>query len=197
MMDGRDDMNAAATAAPELSIVVPIFNEAANIEAFFARLEPVLDSLGTAVEIVCVDDGSRDHSWSLLAQRRERDPRLRIVRLSRNFGKDVALACALAHTRGRAVIPIDADLQHPPEIIPRFVAKWREGYDMVYGVRSSRATDSRVRRMASVAFYRLFDRLSDIDMPPGAGDFRLLDRRVVDILNQMPERARFTKGLFA
>src|SRR3954468_753990 len=148
MMDGRDDNSAAMAAAPELSIVVPIFNEASNVDAFFARLDPVLDRLGMAVEIVCVDDGSRDQSWAVLAQRRERDPRLRLVRLSRNFGKDVALACALAHTRGRAVIPIDADLQHPPEVIPQFVAKWREGYDMVYGVRSSRATDSRVRRMA-------------------------------------------------
>ncbi len=194
-MDGRD--NPVATTAPELSIVVPIFNEAANIEPFFARLDPVLDRLGMTAEIVCVDDGSSDNSWNQLAQRRERDPRLRLVRLSRNFGKDVALACALAHTRGRAVVPIDADLQHPPETIADFVAKWRDGYDMVYGIRSSRTTDSGLRRMASLAFYRLFDRLSDIDMPPGAGDFRLLDRRVVDILNQMPERARFTKGLFA
>lgn len=198
-MDGRDDESGieAAIAAPELSIVVPIFNEAAGLDAFFARLNPVLDRIGLPVEIVCVDDGSRDHSWSLLAQRRERDARLRLVRLSRNFGKDVALACGLAHTRGHAVIPIDADLQHPPELISEFIEKWRGGYDMVYGVRRSRITDSRLRRLASVAFYRLFARVSDLRMPAGAGDFRLLDRRIVDILNQMPERARFNKGLFA
>jgi glycosyltransferase involved in cell wall biosynthesis len=198
-MDGRDDESGieAAIAAPELSIVVPIFNEATGLDAFFARLNPVLDRIGLPVEIVCVDDGSRDHSWSLLAQRRERDARLRLVRLSRNFGKDVALACGLAHTRGHAVIPIDADLQHPPELISEFIEKWRGGYDMVYGVRRSRITDSRLRRLASVAFYRLFARVSDLRMPAGAGDFRLLDRRIVDILNQMPERARFNKGLFA
>jgi glycosyltransferase involved in cell wall biosynthesis len=198
-MDGRDDESGieAAIAAPELSIVVPIFNEAAGLDAFFARLNPVLDRIGLPVEIVCVDDGSRDHSWSLLAQRRERDARLRLVRLSRNFGKDIALACGLAHTRGHAVIPIDADLQHPPELISEFIEKWRGGYDMVYGVRRSRITDSRLRRLASVAFYRLFARVSDLRMPAGAGDFRLLDRRIVDILNQMPERARFNKGLFA
>jgi len=198
-MDGRDNQDStdsAAVAAPELSIVVPLFNEAAGLEAFFARLDPVLDRVGMTAEIVCVDDGSSDHSWDLLAQRRERDPRLRLVRLSRNFGKDVALACGLAHTEGQAVIPIDADLQHPPELILDFIEKWRSGYDMVYGVRRSRATDSRLRRMASVAFYRLFARVSDLQMPAGAGDFRLIDRRIVDILNQMPERARFNKGLF-
>ena len=181
----------------DLSIVVPVFNEAANLQAFFARLNPVLERTGLSCEIICVDDGSTDLSWEMLAQRRERDPRLRLVGLARNFGKDVALACGLAHSRGRAVIPIDADLQHPPELIPELIAKWRDGYEMVYGVRRSRATDSAWRRLASRAFYRLFAWLSDVRMPPGAGDFRLLDRRIVDILNQMPERARFSKGLFA
>jgi glycosyltransferase involved in cell wall biosynthesis len=109
----------------------------------------------------------------------------------------VALACGLSHTSGRAVIPIDADLQHPPEVIADFVAKWRAGYDMVYGVRRARTTDSRLRRLASRAFYRLFARLGNVEMPAGAGDFRLLDRRIVDVLNDMPERARFMKGLFA
>ena len=183
--------------APDVSIVVPIYNEAENLAPFLARLDPVLDRLGLSAEIVCVDDGSRDDSWSRLVELGAEDRRLRLVRLSRNFGKDVALACGLAHATGRAVVPIDADLQHPPEVIAEFVAKWREGYDMVYGVRRSRTTDSRLRRLASRAFYRLFSRLSDVEMPPGAGDFRLLDRRVVDVLNEMPERARFMKGLFA
>ena len=183
--------------APDLSIVVPVFNEAANFDAFFARLDRVLAGLDLTAEIVCVDDGSSDASWDGLVQRSQRDSRLRLVRLSRNFGKDVALACGLAHSTGRAVVPIDADLQHPPELIADFVRAWRAGYDMVYGVRRSRDTDSRFRRLASVLFYRLFERLANVRMPPGAGDFRLLDRRVVDVLNQMPERARFMKGLFA
>jgi glycosyltransferase involved in cell wall biosynthesis len=183
--------------APDLSIVVPVYNESANLASFFARLNAILDRLGTTAEIVCVDDGSRDDSWQRLIGIAAADRRLRLVRLSRNFGKDIALASALAHTSGRAVIPIDADLQHPPEVILEFVAKWREGYDMVYGVRRARSTDSRLRRLASRAFYRLFARLGNVEMPAGAGDFRLLDRRIVDVLNDMPERARFMKGLFA
>ncbi len=182
---------------PDLSIVVPVYNEAANLDAFFARLDPVLQRLGLSSEIVCVDDGSRDDSWKLLAERQSHEPRLRLVRLSRNFGKDIAISAGLQHAAGRAVIPIDADLQHPPELIETLVTKWREGYDMVYAQRRSRATDSRLRRLCSRTFYALFRRFSDIQMPAGAGDFRLLDRRVVDTLNAMPERARFMKGLFA
>ncbi len=182
---------------PDLSIVVPVYNEAANLDAFFARLDPVLQRLGLTGEIVCVDDGSRDNSWKLLVERQRRDPRLRLLRLSRNFGKDIALSAGLQHASGRAVIPIDADLQHPPELIETLLARWREGYDMVYAQRQSRDTESALRRLCSRVFYALFRRLSDIQMPPGAGDFRLLDRRVVDTLNAMPERARFMKGLFA
>ncbi len=182
---------------PDLSIVVPVFNEAANIDAFFARLDPALAALGLSCEIVCVDDGSVDNSWERLRQRSTADPRLRLVRLSRNFGKDIALAAGLRHARGRAVIPMDADLQHPPELIATFVAKWRDGYDMVYGLRQTRTTDSWLRRQLSNAFYRVFEGLTDTKMPRGAGDFRLIDRRVVDTLNGMPERARFMKGLFA
>jgi glycosyltransferase involved in cell wall biosynthesis len=186
-----------AAAPPGLSIVVPAYNEAANLDAFLVRLEPVIDALGFKTEIVFVDDGSTDNTWARLMQHSARDPRLRLVRLSRNFGKDIALTAGLRHTRGHAVVPIDADLQHPPELIKTFVEKWREGYDMVYAVRVSRATDSKLRRFLSNAFYSLFARLTNTQMPRGAGDFRLLDRRVVDTLNDMPERARFMKGLFA
>jgi polyisoprenyl-phosphate glycosyltransferase len=182
---------------PELSIVVPVYNEGANLEAFFERLDATLARLEISAEIVCVDDGSRDDSWERLAARQRRDPRLRLVRLSRNFGKDIALSAGLKHSAGLAVVPIDADLQHPPELIAELLAKWREGYDMIYASRRSRATDSRLRRFLSRSFYALFDRFSDIRLPPGAGDFRLLDRKVVDALNSMPERARFLKGLFA
>lgn len=183
--------------APDLSIVVPVYNEAANLDAFFARLDPVLQRLGLSSEIVCVDDGSRDESWSRLVERQKTDPRLRLVRLSRNFGKDIALSAGLQHTAGLAAIPIDADLQHPPELIEALIARWREGYDMVYASRRSRETDSWLRSFFSRSFYSLFRRFSDIQLPAGAGDFRLLDRRVVDTLNSMPERARFMKGLFA
>lgn len=194
---GPAHLSERSTATPDLSIVVPIFNEAANLDGFFARLNGVLARLDLSSEIVCVDDGSADDSWERLLRLSAGDSRLRLVRLSRNFGKDIALACGLAHATGRAAVPIDADLQHPPELIEEFVVAWRAGYDMVYGVRRSRSTDSRLRRLASMVFYRLFERLANVRMPPGAGDFRLLDRRVVDVLNQMPERARFMKGLFA
>lgn len=183
--------------APDLSIVVPVYNEAATLDAFFARLDPVLQRLGLRSEIVCVDDGCVDASWEVLSERQRCDPRLRLVRLSRNFGKDIALSAGLQHAAGRAVIPIDADLQHPPEVIDTLVARWREGYHMVYAQRRSRETDSWLRSLFSRTFYSLFQRFSDIQLPAGAGDFRLLDRRVVDTLNAMPERARFMKGLFA
>ena len=188
---------AAPESSPDLSIVVPMFNEAANLDAFFRRLDGALTAVGLRIEIVCVDDGSADDTWQRLVERQAGDRRLRLVRLSRNFGKDIALSAGLQHAAGRAAVPIDADLQHPPELIAVFVAKWREGYDMVYAVRRSRATDSWLRRTLSVTFYRLFARLADVEMPLGAGDFCLLDRRVVDALNAMPERARFMKGLFA
>ena len=127
------------SASPDLSIVVPIYNEAENMDRFFARLDAVLDDMDVPAEVVCVDDGSSDASWDRLLEHGARDSRLRLVRLSRNFGKVVALACGLAHTAGRAVVPIDADLQHPPEVIAEFFAAWRAGYDMVYGIRRSRA----------------------------------------------------------
>jgi glycosyltransferase involved in cell wall biosynthesis len=183
--------------APDLTVVAPMFEESANLERLFARLVPVLEATGLAFEILCVDDGSSDDTMAKLEAEAAREPRLRALRLSRNFGKEVAIAAGLRHARGRAVVVIDADLQHPPELIHAFLARWREGYAMVYGVRRDRATDGALRRLLTRAFYGLFDAVSPTRLPPGAGDFRLLDRRVVDALNAITERNRFTKGLYA
>jgi polyisoprenyl-phosphate glycosyltransferase len=182
---------------PVISVIIPMFNEASNIDALFSRLIPVVEGLRVPYEVICVDDGSRDDTLARLVALRERYPALKVVALSRNFGKEIALTAGLRHAAGRAAIPIDADLQHPPEIIPRLVEKWREGFEVVYAVRRSRGTDSLVRRLSAGGFYWIFKRLSDVPIPKDAGDYRLLDRRVVDAINSMPERSRFMKGIFA
>lgn len=187
------DMNSL----PELSVVVPMHNEAANLQPLMARLVPVLEAINRRFEILFVDDGSRDDSFEHVRRLAAHEPRVRAIALSRNFGKEVALAAGLAHARGRAVVLIDADLQHPPELITDFVAKWREGYQMVYGVRRDRETDSLLRRWFSDGFYQLFAALSPTHLPRGAGDFRLIDRKAVDALNAIGERTRFTKGLYS
>jgi glycosyltransferase involved in cell wall biosynthesis len=187
----------AAIAGPELSVVVPMRNEAAVVDALMHRLLPVLDRLGLAFEVLCVDDGSTDSTWAELLAWREREPAIRLLALSRNFGKEVALTAGMDAARGAAVVLIDADLQHPPELIETFVAKWRAGYDMVYAQRRHREDESWLRRNAARGFYWAFQRMADVEIPDGAGDFRLLDRKVVDALKAMPERARFMKGLYA
>jgi len=181
----------------ELSLVVPIHNESAGLDEFFARVLPVLENLGCSFEIVCVDDGSSDDSLERLLALRERMPNLKVLSLSRNFGKDVALSAGFEHVSGAAAVPIDADLQDPPELIEQMVAKWREGFDVVYATRTRRDGESILRRGSARYFYRIFDHISDIPIPPDTGDFRLLDRRVVDVLVRLPERTRFMKGLFA
>jgi polyisoprenyl-phosphate glycosyltransferase len=183
--------------APVVSLVVPAYNEAANVAAFVAAATPVLDGLGAAWEIVFVDDGSRDATLGLLLAARAADPRICVVGLARNFGKDVALSAGLAHARGQAVIPIDCDLQHPVEVIPELVAKWRAGADMVIGVRTKRSEEGWLRRTTAAAYYGVMRRMTQVSIPPNAGDFRLLDRKIVDVINQMPERCRFMKGIFA
>lgn len=186
-----------ADTAPELSLVIPVFNEGENVDALVARLRPVLDGITPDWEVVFVDDGSRDDTLARIRAFNEADPRLRAVSFSRNFGKEIAIAAGLDHVRGRATVIMDADLQHPPEMIATFVAKWREGYAMVYGQRTDRRADSPMRRKLTQMFYRLFDAFGETPLPEGAGDFRLLDRRAVDALRQLGERARFSKGLYA
>jgi len=184
-------------AAPTLSIVAPAYNEERNLPAFLAALVPVLEGIGEPFEIIFIDDGSRDGTLGMLAAASAQDPRIKVVGLARNFGKDIALSAGLAHATGQAVIPIDCDLQHPVELIPQFVAKWREGYDMVIGVRSKRDEEGLLRRTASRTYYKVMRWMTSVEIPPNAGDFRLIDRKIIDVINKMPERHRFMKGIFA
>ncbi len=184
-------------ASPTLSIVAPAYNEERNIHAFLAAMIPVLESIGETFEIIFVDDGSRDHTLGMLAAAASQDARIKVVGLARNFGKDIALSAGLSYATGKAIIPIDCDLQHPPELIPQFVSKWREGYDMVLGVRSKRDEEGWLRRTLSRTYYKVMRYMTSVEIPPNAGDFRLLDRRILDVINKMPERHRFMKGIFA
>ena len=189
----------AAPAAPLVSLIVPVKDEEASIAVFLDRVVPVLDAAcdGQAWEVLFVDDGSRDATLPAILAARARIPGVRCLSLSRNFGKEAALSAGLDHVRGDATIPIDVDLQDPPEAIPAMIAKWREGYDVVLGIRRSRSTDHPVKRATADLFYRAHNALSRDTIPEHAGDFRLLDRRVVEVIRAMPERNRFMKGLFA
>ncbi len=189
--------SASPIGTPELSVIVPVYNEADNLEALVARLVPVLERVAASHEIVFVDDGSSDNSMAKLRALHALDHRCRTVSFSRNFGKEIAIAAGLDHARGQAVVIIDADLQHPPEVIETFVARWREGFKNVYGTRIDRNADSPLRRMLTRRFYSLFETFGETGLPNGAGDFRLLDRQAVEALKSMGERARFSKGLYA
>jgi glycosyltransferase involved in cell wall biosynthesis len=182
---------------PEISVAVPVYNEAPNLRLLVDRLVPVLERTAASFEIVFVDDGSHDATLDTLRALHAADPRIRALSFSRNFGKEIAIAAALDHARGRAVVLMDADLQHPPETIPLFVEKWREGFKNVYGVRRDRAGEPWLRTLFATLFYGVFDRFGETSLPRGAGDFRLLDRQAIDALSRMRERARFSKGLFA
>ncbi|MBS0561369.1 MAG: glycosyltransferase family 2 protein [Proteobacteria bacterium] len=182
--------------APEFSLVIPMFNEADGIGALYGRIAPVMDGLGPW-EAVCVNDGSRDATLRMLEELRSRDPRIAIVNLSRNFGKEIATTAGLDHARGAAVIVIDADLQDPPEVIPDLVAQWRAGFDMVYAQRRRRDGESWLKRRTAEWFYRLMEHVGRVQLPRDTGDFRLMSRRVVEALRQMREHHRFMKGLFA
>lgn len=183
---------------PILSLVVPVFNEEEAIAPFLARVRPVLERVcGADYEIVFVNDGSRDATLQMLEAESSDDPRLKLVDLSRNFGKELALTAGIDHTAGQAVIPIDVDLQDPPEVIEEMVERWRQGHDVVLAARSDRSDDTRFKRVTARMFYRLMMKISDIDIPADVGDYRLMDRRVVEALKLMPERARFMKGMFA
>lgn len=180
-----------------LSVVVPAYNEEAVLSEFHARLIEVLEDAGVDCEIIYVDDGSTDATASLLHDLRETDERVAVLELSRNFGKEIALTAGLDHATGDAVILIDADLQDPPELIHDFLAAWREGYDMVYGQRTDRPGESWLKINTAKWFYRVINSLSEVEIPPNVGDFRLVSRRAVDALKALPENHRFMKGLFA
>lgn len=179
-----------------LSVVVPLYNECGSLAALHRRLGAVLERLPVAdSEVVFVDDGSRDGTFAELAALRAGDRRLRAIRFARNFGKEAAMAAGLRAARGDVVVLMDGDLQHPPELVAAMLACWRAGAQMVTAVRRSRATDPWLRRQLSRAFYRLFERVSEVSLAEGGGDFRLFDRVVVDAINSLPERTRFMKGI--
>jgi glycosyltransferase involved in cell wall biosynthesis len=182
---------------PLLSLVVPVYDEEESIDLFLTSVEPFLDSVGLRFEVVFVNDGSRDDSLAHLLDCSSRDRRIKVVNLSRNFGKEAALTAGIDHARGDILIPMDIDLQDPPELIGPFVERWREGYDIVYGVRSVRAWDTTAKRISAGWFYRVFNSMSPVRIPANVGDFRLVDRRAIEVLRRLPERNRFMKGLFA
>jgi len=185
--------------APILTLIAPVKDEEDAIAPFLARVAPILNGLFAdgAWEILFVDDGSEDGTMAAILKAHHADPRVRALSLSRNFGKEAALTAGLDHAAGQAVIPIDVDLQDPPEVIGAMLAKWRDGYEVVYGVRTNRQSDSLPKRLTADLYYRAHNYLSSDKIPEHAGDFRLLDRAVVDIIRAMPERNRFMKGLFA
>lgn len=186
------------TSSQKLSVVVPVLNEESVLPVFHRRLMAVLVSIQLPWEIVYVDDGSSDETWPLLKCLHTRDSGITLLRLSRNFGKEAAVTAGLRASAGDAVVIIDADLQDPPEVIPRMVSAWREGdADLVNMRRSSRLGETWLKRWTAHAFYRAFNRIADVPIPADVGDFRLLSRRVVVVLDQLPERGRFLKGLFA
>ena len=182
-----------------LSLVVPAYNEEESIQTFIDTIDQELAPLRDQLEIVFVNDGSRDKTRQVIEAVIEKDPRVTLINLARNFGKEAAMTAGLFHARGDAVIPMDVDLQDPPALILEFVRLWRdEGYDTVYGVRSDRNADMPMKRLTAGGFYRLFNAVSTTTkIPENAGDFRLMDRRVVEVIKQLPERNRFMKGLFA
>lgn len=180
---------------PLISLVVPVLNEEKALASFFSGVNKVLGSL--RLEIIFIDDGSYDQTFSYLQAYAEHDPRLVLIKLSRNFGKEAALTAGLDYAKGDVVIPVDVDLQDPIDVILQFLEKWRAGYDVVHGVRADRSEDSYTKRTSAHVFYKVFNHISDIRMSPHAGDFRLLDRSVVLALRTLPERVRFMKGLFS
>jgi polyisoprenyl-phosphate glycosyltransferase len=189
----RDSLPKAAR-SPEICVAVPLFNEEDNVLELHKRLERTLRSLNLTYEILYIDDGSRDQTSAILARLCETSPHVASIHLSRNFGHQAAVTAGIDHGRGQAVVVMDGDLQDPPEVIPGFVAKWREGYEVVYAVRRNRK-EGMLKRAAYAAFYRTLNAISDLDIPLDSGDFCLMDRRVVDVLKHLPERMRFVRGL--
>lgn len=180
--------------APTLSVVIPIFNEEETLEALYARVSAALEATGETFEVILVNDGSRDGSERMLREFHRRDPRFKSVHFSRNFGHQTAITCGFDHSRGQAIVVLDGDLQDPPELLPDLLARWREGYDVVYAVRQKRK-EGLLKRAAYKGFYWLLRRVSYLDIPLDSGDFSLIDRRVIDVMGSMPERNRFVRGL--
>jgi len=181
---------------PKVSVIVPCFNEEAVLPNLFERLDKAAVSWGLDYEIICVDDGSRDQTWQLLKAQNQKNSRWHCLSFARNFGHQTAVSAGLYYAEGDAVVVLDADLQDPPEELSRFFEKWREGFQVVYAIRQKRK-EPLAKRFCYWAFYRLMERMTPFRLPLDAGDFCLMDRRVVDIINQMPERCRFVRGMRA
>ena len=190
-------MDILPQARPVFSVVIPMYNEAEIVGEMHRRLVVVMTELGAPWEAIYINDGSRDASLQIVEMLRHADSHIAVVNLSRNFGKEIATTAGLDHARGDAVIVIDADLQDPPEVIPRLVAAWRAGFDTVYAKRRLRDGDGWVKKATAAAFYRVMRNLGEVPLPENVGDFRLMSRRVVDAVQQMREQHRFMKGLFA
>jgi len=177
------------------SIVAPVFNESATLPEFYRRVSETMQALGEPWELVVVDDGSHDNSAEIMRDLARKDPHVRPVIFARNFGHQLAVTAGLDYSRGRAVVIIDSDLQDPPEVIPELIAKWREGFEVVYAVRTEREGETWFKLFTASIFYRLIYRITEVDIPRDTGDFRLLDRKVVNVLNKMRERHRFLRGM--
>ncbi|MEN4054239.1 glycosyltransferase family 2 protein, partial [Sulfurimonas sp. NWX79] len=182
---------------PFISIVAPCFNEQEVIDIFLEKIFYIMQKLGRSFEIVFVNDGSRDATLEILQAKSQEFAEVRVINLSRNFGKEAALTAGIDASRGEVVVPIDVDLQDPPELILEFVKKYEEGYDVVVGKRADRTTDSHAKRISAELFYKMHNKISDIEIPHNVGDYRLMSRRVVDELKKLPETQRFMKGIFA
>jgi len=180
---------------PTFSVVAPVFNEEALVEEFCRRCVAALEPLGEPFELVLVNDGSRDRSPQLLRALHERDPRIKVLNFSRNFGHQLAITAGADYAQGKAVVVIDSDLQDPPEVIPQLIAKWREGYEVVYAVREEREGETWFKTVTAAFFYRLIAKITSVELPVDAGDFRLMDRKVVDALGRIREHHRFMRGL--
>ncbi len=183
--------------APVYSLVVPLFNEEAVIPVLLRRLDALLDALDGPAEVILVDDGSRDFSPLVLEAKAKTDPRYRYLRHARNFGHQVAITTGMEHASGQAIVVMDGDLQDPPEVVLEMAAKWKEGFHVVYAQRLTREGESPFKRATASLFYRLLDKLSDVQIPRDVGDFRLVDRKALDAFLSMPERDRFVRGMFA
>ena len=182
---------------PVFSIIVPVWNEAESLPELYRRISEVMNSMADSWELILVDDGSVDGSTDQIYTLAEGDERVRPLIFARNFGHQIAVTAGLDHSRGQAVIIIDADLQDPPEVIIELISKWREGYEVVYATREEREGESFFKKVTAKAFYRIINRITDIDIPLDTGDFRLMDRKVVAVVNSMRERHRFLRGMSA
>jgi len=183
--------------SPTFSIIAPIFNEKDNLPVLIARIRDVMETTGEPWELILVDDGSTDGSTELIRSLAQQEPRIRSVIFSRNFGHQIAVTAGWDYSRGQAVVVIDADLQDPPEVILELITRWREGYEVVYAVRTEREGESRLKLITASLFYRIIYKMTDVNIPLDAGDFRLLDRKVVNILVKMREHHRFLRGMSA